>query len=376
MKINIDIKNKVQAKLIEQRSEGMFMGQMIPRDEWIAAVTDLIYRDRELVLQQFNKEVGNILQMKNPLDIARVWDNFFSKILGNPITQIMTIADLSTDGLGDINLGEDELLFVGLDSHGKAVLNAANTKVKTTIKKQDISSALNNHWVGMNQTIMHEKIPQNLYPHFFIYKKIKNTNHEVWQNYDKKNRRWKKDVFYWKHMYSDIETQLPEGDYSNNIQKIGQAADSFLTHLGTHHSQMFTSVLEKSSTVLQFNQSVLAEEGNEGFFYLLMGGRNNVALTGGQDLILTDKSGNVIANIQLKTSKAQVNANYNTNALKRALVTFQSILVSEMCSYDQVKSLVTQLYDNKHYGFGNFSIKLAQAVSTNVLDNLSINLKR
>ena len=72
MKINIDIKNKVQAKLIEQRSEGMFMGQMIPRDEWIAAVTDLIYRDRELVLQQFNKEVGNILQMKKTMCIYTI----------------------------------------------------------------------------------------------------------------------------------------------------------------------------------------------------------------------------------------------------------------------------------------------------------------
>lgn len=375
MKINIDIKNKVQAKLLEERSEGMFMGKMIPRDEWIAAVTNLIYNDRQLVLDQFKTKIGDILWMKNPLEIARVWEAFFSEILGNSTTQIMTIADLSTKGLGDINLGQDELSFVGLDAHGKAVLNAANTEVKTTIKKQDISSALNKHWVGMNQTIMHDKIPQNLYPHFFIYKKIKDTNHGVWRNYDKKNHKWKKDIFYWKHMYSNIENNLPKGDYANNIQKLGQAADSFLTHLGTHHSQLFTSVLEKSSAVLQFNQSVLAEEGDEGFFYLLMGGRNNVALTGGQDLILTDKNGTVIANIQLKTSKAQVNANYNTGALKRALITFQSILVSETCDYDQIKQLVTELYDNKQYGFGNFSIKLAQAVSTNVLDNLSINLQ-
>ena len=372
----LSIKQQISMNAAAQRSEGMLGGQMLPADQWIDTVTALIWNNQQQLLKEFQSLIGvNIINISDPMQIAKKWDTFFAKILKNPITQIMTIANLTADSFGTIHLGETEFDFVGIDKYtGQAQLKAANAKVKARITASKISKELNKHWQNMNQTISTGVIPVNLYKYFIEAKKVSNYNHSFWSNYDKVNKRWKSNVLYWKHIYADMTRSMQDISWGESSQFLGMAADSFLSHLGSHHAELFTSVLEKSMVALQFNKSVYGEEGPKGFFFLLLNGKNNIALTGGQDLILTDANKNVIANIQLKTSSSRVKADYNTNALRDALSEVENILSQSFGTKEELRSRVSALFYNQRHGFGNISIKLDQVLTEKVLENLKANL--
>lgn len=376
--MRLSVKKQISVNVAAQRSEGMLGGQMLPAEQWIDTVTALIWDDQQYLLKEFQSLIGvNIINISDPMQIAEKWDTFFAKILKNPITQIITIANLTGDSFGTMHLGESEFDFVKIDKHtGEAQLKAANAKVKARITASKISKELNKHWQNMNQTISTGVIPVNLYKHFIEAKKVSNYNYSFWSNYDKVNKRWKSNVLYWKHIYADMTNNMQDISWGESSQFLGMAADSFLSHLGSHHAELFTSVLEKSMVALQFNKSVYSEEGPKGFFFLLLNGKNNIALTSGQDLILTDANKNVIANIQLKTSSSSVKADYNTNALKDALSEVENILSQSFGTKEELRSRVSALFYNKRHGFGNISIQLNQALTGKALENLTANLSK
>ena len=74
----------------------------------------------------------------------------------------------------------------------------------------------------------------------------------------------------------------------------------FLTHVAKTH---LSAISSKTKLATDFsNNSILKSEGIYGFVDLLYASKNRDAWFTGGDLIVTDKNGEVIANIQLKTS--------------------------------------------------------------------------
>ena len=78
----LSIKKQISENAAAQRSEGMLGGQMLPAEQWIDTVTTLIWNNQQQLLKEFQSLIGvNIINISDPIQIAKKWDTFFAKIL-------------------------------------------------------------------------------------------------------------------------------------------------------------------------------------------------------------------------------------------------------------------------------------------------------
>lgn len=267
----------------------MYGGQFLPKDEFISAVT-------QTISVQQNEIVTHLLQIASsikvsPLAAYQSWERFQTEIFGNPKTQLLAILNFFDKNNSQQWVLANEEYAIQPDG----LINIE--KIGTTIRQEYYSSILTEHLSQMFKTVTKKEISTtalnylnkkyNFYPHLAQGTKATYAN-----------------VFWTKH--------------EQGFKMRGQVAEAFLTHVAKMHMSAMSS---EKLTVDFSKHSILQKEGPTGFIDILYASKNKDAWFTGGDLIVTNQKGEVIANIQLKTSLGSGSAigRIKTTALEKEI---------------------------------------------------------
>lgn len=263
----------------------MLGGYMLPEDEFVKQMADMIGADRMLFVSYLTSVSAAVAANDNK-SAFQIWEDFQTEILKNPVTDLLAI----THFYG--NKGQAQTWnFVKevdtLDANGK--MNVA--KVGEDIKRAYTSDVLAQHLGQLFKTVEHDDMSLEEINAVNRHKKWKELVHAP-----VKPRKYK-EVVYGK-MYHD--------------KYRGKVADAYINHIGEIHWNIISTFFNTQNAALLeqiATHSVKQEEGgggtNLGFVQRLIDSLNNTAWFTGGDLIVTAPDGRVIANIQLKTSAGE-----------------------------------------------------------------------
>ena len=120
----------------------------------------------------------------------------------------------------------------------------------------------------------------------------------------------------------------------------GQVADAFLQHVGAYHAQYLKT--SDNIKLKNFSTSAFREEGPEAWIDRLIESKNRTGWWTGGDLILLDNKGNVVFNIQLKTS-----AKEGASIGNLALVEFNKHIkkITDLFQNNNYEAIANQFYN-------------------------------
>lgn len=313
-------------------AEGIiFKGFLLSRDEFIQIVKTEIGQS---IMTDLQKDITNLLELdfKNANLIFNQWNEIQKKyffpttILGVSIEmpdESNKTYTFSTSVAESETLGGNDIVF-------KKIM-----AIKMSEEAQDI---LNKHYMQMLAEINSSTFSKEEAQYFHIYlwyqfqkvtsySKLAKTAIQKTRNdraINSAKTRYKE--HYTNQPYNKIYGALP------GFSKEGKQLDAFMNHMGAHHANLFNNSSTIASSVLpsllNLSKSVGTEEGSH-FFYLLLESLNTTPWYAGGDIVVVDETGQVIYNIQLKSS-ARSNARFKirTNQLYRQLLQIQNAYLS------------------------------------------------
>ena len=252
-------------------SGAMYGSQMLPKEEFISTVSNMIMTDKDSVIQHLlaiQASVG-----VSPRAAYLEWEKFQVNILKNPKTQLLSI-------LNFWNQNNSQSWVVANEEYAIDPTGLINVeRLGGEIRKEYHSDILTKHLSKMFSTIRNQEISSSALS--YLMQKY---------NFTPKMAEGKK------RTYANVFWSKEEQGFKMR----GQVAEAFLTHVAKTH---LSAISSKTKLATDFsNNSILKSEGIYGFVDLLYASKNRDAWFTGGDLIVTDKNGEVIANIQLKTS--------------------------------------------------------------------------
>lgn len=263
----------------------MLGGYLLPKDQFIPLMTELIEQNKDTIINSLNQTLNFIAQGNVKL-AYNSWSIFQTEVLKNPTTSLLAILNFYSS---------ENQTWTFVDDEENAISNKAGAlniqKIEQGLKREYNSEILTKHM-------------SNLFSD--VYSNMEND--EINYLYGLKKSEMLKQLNQAKHddgvyIYKNIIYGNVFGKYLN-----GKVADAYLNHLGATHWEFLnnfskTGVLTDGEHLTR--ASIKAEERaihNLNFVHLLMASNNKTAWYTGGDLIITDAKGQVVANIQLKTS--------------------------------------------------------------------------
>lgn len=248
----------------------MYQGQFLPEQEYIEAVSKLIRVDKDIIVNEL-LNISKAIQV-SPQAAYLAWERFSTQIFANPKTQLLSVINFMGTSQQQQWVFANEEYAIQPDG----LINV--DKIGETIRHEYHSTILTQHLSNMFKTINTKKISKsaimylsNKYGYYII------NSSKGLPTY--RDAFWNKSEQGWKMR--------------------GQVAEAFLTHLSKIH---LSNIPSKGLSIDFSNQSIIQSEGIYGFAELLYNAKNKDAWYRGGDLIVTNHKGEVIANIQLKTS--------------------------------------------------------------------------
>lgn len=267
----------------------MLGGVLLPREEFIDLMIRLLKEHKDNIYSSLEETQSKIAQ-NNIKEAYKAWDQFQTKILMNPTTSLLAILNFSAPS----GSGRQQWTFIDNEDNAIAKSGLINVQsVSKSLRRSYCSDILAQHLSNLFKEVASEMEAD-----------------EVNYLYDL-NR---KDLF--KRLnpikYGDKRYIYKVVIYGNIMPKYyaGKVADAYLNHLGATHYEYLNNFSQGNLDGLEHlrNASVKNEEraiNILNFVHLLMASTNRTAWYTGGDLIVTNKNGEIVANIQLKISMGE-----------------------------------------------------------------------
>lgn len=280
--------------------EGALLGGVLLSEEEFVQVMLELLKERK---QEIVTALENVQSAVNAKDAYDKWMIFQEEILKNPDVSLLTITNF-------YNKNGAQQSWTFLDSEKSAINKngAINlSEVADELKQIYISQILTQHLSGLFRSIKDEMTYEEV---VFAYELKKHTMLQSLNEAKYGNKLY---------IYKTIVYGKKEDMFLS-----GQVADAFVNHLGYTHSELFLNLSLLNTDYIEHlaEKSVKQEEfaiSNLNFFRLLNNSTNTTGWYTGGDLILTDKTGKVIANIQLKTTASSGDTSFGNISTKKLL---------------------------------------------------------
>lgn len=273
----------------------MLGGYLLPEKEFKTLMKQLLDQNKG----QFYGYINSTILYAKSNDIKSAyytWSKFQTEVFKNPVTSILAITNFHNRKSSQTwNFFDDEISTIQTDGR----INIA--KADTDLKRAYNSNILAAHLSEMFKTISGTKMePREI--HFLFAIKKRDDLHSL---AEKKRILKTLNEFKQKHEKATYKEAIYRG--LKNFGYRGKVADAFLNHIGARHWDAFNRFANGDSSAVDqiAKHSVREEEMSHGYYNFtkrLLDSLNRTGWQTGGDLIVTDKSGKVIANIQLKTS--------------------------------------------------------------------------
>ena len=299
----------------------MIGGYLLPEEEFKQIIKELFLEtDNVLKLKSIINNALRNIKSKNIRAVYKNIEDFETNLLKNPPTSIMLITNLnSLEGNYKWAWNQDEKNVIR--KSGK--ISFAKT-VKNNLLEESLTNILSEHLLEMIRTIDSTELSNEEIDSLFINYKYQTSTHKMAVGARAHDDRNLKYII-----------------YGNNPQYRGQIADAFLNHIGNMHKQLLIGDVKN---INPFIQSVMQEEGGN-FYQLLLDSTNNTPWYTGGDLILLDKTGQIISNIQLKTI---INEKSSTIGKISSTTLFNQLL--ELKDFIEEDSIIdAEIFANKIY---------------------------
>lgn len=290
----------------------MLGGYLLPEKEFIALMQELLKaRDGDI-----ETSLNNVLSF---IDAGQVkmayaeWTKFQTQILMNPTTSLLAILNFYSS---------ENQTWTFVDDEVNAIANKAGAlnieTIDQDLKREYNSSILTKHLSNMFTDVSGRMEDDEVH---YLYGLNKS---EIYKQLNPIK-------------YGDGVYTYKTAVYGNVFGKYlnGKIADAYLNHIGATHWEFLNNFSQKG--VLPdgehlLRSSVKMEERaihNLNFIRLLMASTNRTAWYTGGDLIVTNSSGQVVANIQLKTSSGSGSwiGNIRTATLKTQINLIKNTLL-------------------------------------------------
>lgn len=281
----------------------MIGGYFLPEKEFKEVASLLLKQKKSFFIMELENALA-FCHMEDPYNVYKSWNNFQTEFLKNEKTEMLAIINFYND-IDGINQQwvymEDEENAIKKD--GIIDISSADAQVKSIYT----SDALFEHLAGMRASIQGSM--------------NKDESIYLWDLFGKKNKKSNKNNKGNSQILEQLNIAKHEGIYTykdifwgkaTEFKYRGQVSDAFVNHLGgpAGHWHLIKGFLTGQINALQLIQlksnNVREEEmtkgGNLAFIDLLLDSLNTTGWQTGGDLIVTDNTGKVISNIQVKTS--------------------------------------------------------------------------
>lgn len=291
----------------------MLGGYLLPEKEFVQLMTEML----DAKEQNINLYLNNVLNYINRgqvKDAYHEWNKFQVELLKNPTTSLLAILNFRSS---------KDQTWTFVDDEENAILNQTGAlnieSIEQGLKREYNSQVFTKHLSNL----------------------FRSVNGEM--ETDEINYMWGLES-------SDIKKRLNPIKYGDGLYTYkvavygsiagrfynGKIADAFLNHIGATHWEYLNSFSQKGFLPPDdlLHSSVKDEERaihHLNFVKLLIASTNRTSWYTGGDLIVTNSSGQVVANVQLKTSGGSGSwiGNIRTASLKSQIVKIQETLFSD-----------------------------------------------
>lgn len=292
----------------------MLGGYLLPKQEFISLMKELLQvKDKAIEIA-----LDNTLKF---IDAGQVkmayseWNKFQTELLMNPTTSLLAILNFYSS---------QNQAWTFVDDEENAIANKSGAlnieKIDQDLKREYNSQILTKHLSNMFNDVSGRMEDDEVH---YLYGLNKS---EIYKQLNPIK-------------YGDGVYTYKTAVYGNVFGKYlnGKIADAYLNHIGATHWEYLNNfsqrgVLPDGDHLL--NSSVKQEERaihNLNFIRLLMASTNRTAWYTGGDLIVTNSVGQVVANIQLKTSSGTGAwiGNIRTATLKNQILLIKTTLLND-----------------------------------------------
>ena len=292
----------------------MLGGYLLPKQEFISLMIELLQVKDKVI----EKALDNTLKF---IDAGQVkmayseWNKFQTELLMNPTTSLLAILNFYSS---------QNQTWAFVDDEENAIANKSGAlnieKIDQDLKREYNSQILTKHLSNMFNDVSGRMEDDEIH---YLYGLNKS---EIYKQLNPIK-------------YGDGVYTYKTAVYGNVFGKYlnGKIADAYLNHIGATHWEYLNNfsqrgVLPDGDHLL--NSSVKQEERaihNLNFIRLLMASTNRTAWYTGGDLIVTNSAGQVVANIQLKTSSGTGAwiGNIRTATLKNQILLIKTTLLND-----------------------------------------------
>ena len=292
----------------------MLGGYLLPKQEFISLMVELLQVKDKVI----EVALDNTLKF---IDAGQVkmayseWNKFQTELLMNPTTSLLAILNFYSS---------QNQTWTFVDDEENAIANKSGAlnieKIDQDLKREYNSQILTKHLSNMFNDVSGRMEDDEIH---YLYGLNKS---EIYKQLNPIK-------------YGDGVYTYKAAVYGNVFGKYlnGKIADAYLNHIGATHWEYLNNFSQKG--VLPngdhlLNSSVKQEERaihNLNFIRLLMASTNRTAWYTGGDLIVTNGAGQVVANIQLKTSSGTGAwiGNIRTATLKNQILLIKTTLLND-----------------------------------------------
>lgn len=300
---------------------------------------------------ELKRKINNDIKSVKYKNIQLHWESFKRKYLnGGNLTGLIIVNKLSDAGWEDIVKIEDETLVQNKKT-GAIDTTLMDKAINNTTKLFENNREILKHWQDLLSTLNNPLSESAIQEGYKISKE--NNYSYVYQSGKSGGLTLKGRL---KNTYGEGKNRInnPDSEFDNynwilygrkkKFTRQGQEMDSFITHLGEKHGNLFGNELKGMSMRKWIGAG--GEYSAANFFRLMFNGTNTTEWYKGGDLTLVDSNGNIIVNVQLKTTQ-NMEAKWQAVAYKNLLGSLNEIFISykKINTYN-VKDLANKFYES------------------------------
>lgn len=262
-------------------------------------------------------------------EFQRLWKQFqYQVLLNEKPLQLLTVyrddRDLGTNSQFSTIIDQERVEKAVKTRRGwQYGINTGDEIIKDSfevIKARQVENFLQNHAGQLLKQLYYEEIKRPVAEALHDYHS--DLLNEIYTTSDRKKRQHITGLVWHKLIYGELHF----------MQWQGNAYEAYFNHMANHEPELFDYLSEHGKEMtanfnLKANKTVFEEEGgytfNLGNFpKLMMGQVNDIPWFAGGDIVIINNKGEVIYNIQLKTTSAQTVFPEKVSALKTFLINF------------------------------------------------------
>lgn len=261
----------------------MLGGVLLPKDEFVDLMIQLLEQRKDVIFYALDDTLKAITN-KDFKQAYQKWDQFQTEILKNPTTSLLAILNFTSTENQQWTFIDNETNAI--NNHGIINIQQVGEDLRRTYISSILTQHLSNLFHELNEQM---DIDEIMYLYDLNRKEIYRQLNPI--------------------KYGDKVYTYKAAIYGNIYNKYysGKVADAYVNHVGETHTTYLNNFSQGDLSGLDHlaTSSVKAEEkarNQLNFVKLLIASTNRTAWYSGGDLIIVNNHGQIVANIQIKTS--------------------------------------------------------------------------